>query len=151
MNEGIAKAKEFYNQGLRFLKCAERCMGEVQEDGSILIIGGKYPCLSAPTMVNMAFSCECFLKSILIIYGVQYKKVHGLKELYDLLPGKELKEYLQVGEDFEKELEKHSLDFVAWRYYIEEPGDYAMSPMFTDILMRNLNILAKRVISDYIG
>lgn len=150
----IGKAKAFYNQGLRFLRCAERCMGDVNEDGSIQIVGGRYMSLSTPTMVNAAFSCEMFLKSILILHDIEYMKQlnhgegHSLKPLYDLLPKQEYKDFLRVGtvEEFEAELATHSADFESWRYYMEEPGEYCMDPEFTYILMNNLKTLTHRLI-----
>lgn len=150
----IGKAKAFYDQGLRFLRCAERCMGDVDEDGSIQIVGGKYMLLSTPTMVNAAFSCEMFLKSILILHDIEYMKQlnrgegHSLKPLYDLLPKQEYREFLQVGtvEEFEAELAAHSTDFENWRYYMEKPGEYRMAPKFTYILMNNLKTLTHRLI-----
>lgn len=150
----LSKAKAFYNQGLRFLRCSERCMGDINEDGSIQIMGGKYQILSSPTMVNSAFACELFLKTILILHNIDYMKAlkkgegHKLKPLFDLLPNQEYKDYLQIGtkQEFKSELQEHSGDFVDWRYYMEKPGDYKMSPMFTYVLMQNLKTLARALI-----
>lgn len=151
-DEAVKKAQYFYDQALRFMRCAERCMGTVNDDGSIQIVDGKYPTLSTPTMVNAAFSCEVFLKAILNLFAIDYKKGHGLKYLYDLLPNEEYKEYLKLspssGKTFEEELEAHSEDFVAWRYYMETPGKYRMSPMFTFLLMNNLQSLSKALIEE---
>ena len=149
----IARAKAFYQQGCAFLRCAERCMGEENEDGSIQIIGGKYNILFAPTMVNSAFSCEMFLKAILIAHEIDYMERlhygerHELKPLFDLLPKQEYKEWLQIGteEKFEADLTKHSSDFKNWRYYMEKPKNGSMSPIFTFILMNNLKTLAASV------
>ncbi len=150
----VKKAMAFYNQGLRFLRCAERCLGDVNEDGSIQIIGGKYQPLSTPAMVNAAFACEIFLTSILILHDIEYMKRlkhgegHQLKPLYDLLPKQEYKEFIQIGttEEFEAELTAHSSDFESWRYYMEEPGEYSISPTFTWMLMNNLKALAHGLI-----
>ena len=95
-------------------------MGEITQNGSIKIVGGKYNMLSAPLMVNTAFACEVFLKGILIAHGVDYKKLlqqkkgHGLKALYDLLPKEEYKEFLRVLDEdtFDEKLEAHANDFV---------------------------------------
>ncbi len=152
MARNLERAKAFYNQGLRFMRCAERCMGEKNADGSITIIGGKYQTLSSPVMVNAAFSCELFFKSILILCDVDYHKGHGLKYLYDLLPNEEYKNILKnnsaSGKTFEDEMEKHSNDFINWRYYIETPGEYSMDPMFTFILMSDLQALTKAIIDN---
>ena len=152
--EALKKAQHFYDQGLRFMRCAERCMGTENNDGSLQIIGGRYSTLSTPVMVNAAFSCEVFLKAILNLFSIDYKKGHGLKYLYDLLPDIVYKEYLEISpfseKTFEEELEEHSEDFVAWRYYMETPGGYQMSPMFTFLLMKNLKSLSKALISQHL-
>ena len=148
--ENLLKAKAFYIQGKRFAQCADRSMGEITQNGSIKIVGGKYNMLSAPLMVNTAFACEVFLKGLLIAHGVDYKKLlkqrkgHGLKALYDLLPKEEYKEFLGV---LDEKLEAHSNDFVNWRYYMENPGEYRMEPSFTWILMHNLEILLGEVLT----
>lgn len=150
----LERAKRFYDQGLQFYHCAQRCLGDVNDDGSIQILGGKYHSLSTPTMVNAAFACEMFLKSILILHNIDYWKIlkrgegHKLKPLFDLLPNQEYKDFLIIGTpgEFEKELMKHSADFEDWRYYMEQPGEYCMEPMFTQILMENLKVLNKSLI-----
>lgn len=152
--ENLSKAKAFYIQGKRFAQCADRSMGEITQDGSIKIVGGKYNMLSAPLMVNTAFACEVFLKGLLIAHGVDYKKLlkqrkgHGLKALYDLLPKEEYKEFLRVPnkDTFDEKLEAHANDFVNWRYYMENPGEYRMEPSFTWILMHNLQTLLEEVL-----
>lgn len=131
-------------------------MGEMNEDGSIQLVGGRYGMLCPPVMVNAAFACEMFLKGILIAHGIDYKKLlkqrkgHGLKALYDLLPKEKYKEFLKIpGKDtFDKKLEAHSNDFVNWRYYIENPGEYIMEPFFTCVLMKNLEIILGDIIEE---
>lgn len=153
MND-LSRAKAFYNQGLLFLRCSERCMGDINDDGSIQIVGGKYQILSSPTMVNSAFACELFLKTILILHDIDYIKVlkkgdgHKLKPLFELLPNQEYKDFLQIGtkQEFESELQEHSGDFIDWRYFMEKSGSYSMSPMFTYILMQNLKTLARALV-----
>ena len=154
--ENLSKVKAFYIQGNNFSQCAERSMGEMNEDGSIQLVGGRYGMLCPPVMVNAAFACEMFLKGILIAHGIDYKKLlkqrkgHGLKALYDLLPKEEYKEFLKIpGKDtFDKKLEAHSNDFVNWRYYIENPGEYIMEPFFTCVLMKNLEIILGDIIEE---
>ena len=154
--ENLSKVKAFYIQGNNFAQCAERSMGEMNEDGSIQLVGGRYGMLCPPVMVNAAFACEMFLKGILIAHGIDYKKLlkqrkgHGLKALYDLLPKEEYKEFLKIpGKDtFDKKLEAHSNDFVNWRYYIENPGKYIMEPFFMCVLMKNLEIILGDIIEE---
>ena len=73
--ENLSKVKAFYIQGNNFAQCAERSMGEMNEDGSIQLVGGRYGMLCPPVMVNAAFACEMFLKGILIAHGIDYKKL----------------------------------------------------------------------------
>ena len=154
--ENLSKVKAFYIQGHNFAQCPERSMGEMNEDGSIQLVGGRYGMLCPPVMVNAAFACEMFLKGILIAHGIDYKKLlkqrkgHGLKALYDLLPKEKYKEFLKIpGKDtFDKKLEAHSNDFVNWRYYIENPGEYIMEPFFTCVLMKNLEIILGDIIEE---
>ena len=49
---------------------------------------------------------------------------------------------------FDKKLEAHSNDFVNWRYYIENPGEYIMEPFFTCVLMKNLEIILGDIIEE---
>lgn len=115
--ENLSKVKAFYIQGNNFAQCAERSMGEMNEDGSIQLVGGRYGMLCPPVMVNAAFACEMFLK----------------------ISGKDT---------FDKKLEAHSNDFVNWRYYIENPGEYIMEPFFTCVLMKNLEIILGDIIEE---
>ena len=41
------------------------------------------------TLSNAAFSCELFLKSLLYGFGTNFKNIHGLKDLFELLPESE--------------------------------------------------------------
>ena len=156
MIESVDKVKLFYNQGLHFLQCAERCMGEMDENGDVLIIGGKNQILITPTIVNAAFSCELFLKSILLLHGINYRKYlkhgkgHNLKNLYDLLPCKYYKTFLERGiKNFEYDLSIHANDFERWRYYMER-DDYSESDVrFIVVLMQNLKTLSHRIIDNW--
>lgn len=142
----VNRANGFYIQGARFAQCAERCMGDKNDDGSIQIIGGKNSILSSPLLVNSAFACEMYMKSLLILNNIPYQKSHGLKSLFDLLP-KQYQDFLRIEKysrkEFDKELDEHSDDFVKWRYYVENPGEYSMSPMFTFLMMLNLGEIVK--------
>ena len=39
-----------------------------------------------PEIVNRAFSCEVFLKSLIVFSGIAFRKEHELKVLWELLP-----------------------------------------------------------------
>ena len=156
MEESLISAIEFYNQALRFLRCAERCMGIKSEEGEILLADNEFYILPIPTIVNAAFSCELFLKSLLILHNVHYNSClkrnqrHNLKLLYDLLPIEDYKEFLRIGtkEEFEKELDIHSSDFQKWRYQMEKNNRLNGEIRFLDLLMHNLQILVRNRIDE---
>ena len=70
-----------YLEGCAFLDCANICKEKAESDDSI---GGFE--LMTLAIVNCAFACEIFLKLLLMIYNVEMKRKHKLKELFDLLP-----------------------------------------------------------------
>lgn len=41
---------------------------------------------STPKIVNLAFACEIFLKTLLVFSRVEYEREHNLEALYGLLP-----------------------------------------------------------------
>lgn len=81
-----------------------------------------------PEIVNRAFSCEVFLKSLLVFLDVSFRKEHELKKLWLLLPAElqnkveqELSSRYGFGgqDDFEALLAKTSNAFADWRYIYE--------------------------------
>lgn len=81
-----------------------------------------------PEMVNRAFSCEVFLKSLLVFSNADFKKKHELKDLWDLL-STEIKDLVKKEialrfeftekDGFEDLLEISTNAFVRWRYVYE--------------------------------
>ena len=133
-------AKALYQNGVDFLRAAERCLG-MDDNGKVTIVdNGVFRTLAAPAVVNAAFACEMFLKSLINKSGKAYptgRKGHDLKYLYELLP-ETVQNFLHKSfdnncEDTEKRfvnfLETHSNDFVDVRYYVAHEGWQGMSPI----------------------
>ena len=145
--ENLSKAKAFYIQGKRFAQCAHQRRREHVIFSANYLDRAVLSDLSHTAVCNTAFACEVFLKGILIAHGVDYKKLlqqkkgHGLKAEY--------KEFLRVLDEdtFDEKLEAHANDFVNWRYYMENPGEYRTEPRFTWILMHNLEILLEEILT----
>ena len=119
-------AKDYFCQGNQFLEAARRCFSE--KNGFTIIKESKFQQLSAPCVVNAAFSCEMFLKSLLKRMEIQYctkKGGHNLNSLYRQLPPKVqniLAKFCGNRKDnavFENWIVNHSKDFVDIRYYID--------------------------------
>lgn len=81
-----------------------------------------------PEIVNRAFSCEVFLKSLIVFSGIAFRKEHELKALWELLAielqdeiEQELSSRYGFGgaDDFESLLDKTSNAFADWRYIYE--------------------------------
>lgn len=140
-----AKGNDYYRHGKEFLAAAWRCFSN--EDGSILTNQG-FCQLSAPCVVNAAFSCEMFLKALLEKLKIPYdkhKEGHNIYMLYKKLPLETQniiarhcgnKQDLSV---FESILEKHKQDFVDIRYFIEHKGWTEMSPIEMITIAQNLS------------
>ena len=83
-------AKDYFYQGEHFLEAAWRCFGQKSDTGFAIVKEDKFQQLSVPCVVNAAFSCEMFFKSLLHQMKIQYgrKNGHNLHSLYKLLPSK---------------------------------------------------------------
>lgn len=151
---------DYYKQGENFFKAAERCFGEKNGNTFTTIKGTDRGIemiqLSAPTVVNAAFACELFFKSLLIKSAISIPKGrngHNLLELYNLLPNDiqdDISTVCFVGgtkNDFETFLNSHAEDFVSIRYFIENKGFSNMSPMNMYALAFNLMKITKAIIS----
>lgn len=62
---------------------------------------------SYPFAVNLSFSCELYLKYLLLINGIKYGSTHYLDQLYGLLPSKMKNEIkfifeLQLGKNLDE-------------------------------------------------
>ena len=113
-----------------FLMCAELCAEETERQKK------RFNLLGTPEIVNLAFACEVYLKTLLEFYKIKVKKEHKLNELVALLPNDEQQEIKQ--QTFQKHpvynystgkiltngfgldlLDLEANDFVEWRYLYE--------------------------------
>ena len=141
--------RDYYKNGLSFMKAAWRCYGK-EKDGEYKSIDGGGICqLTAPTVVNAAFACEMFLKALLVRFEIPYGKEHNLVKLYDKLSD-ELKEKISLfcgdKEDiavFRNTLSKYADGFVDIRYYVENEGWVGMDPTYMISLAHNLSEITK--------
>lgn len=85
-----------------------------------------------PSLVNLAFSCEIFLKAILNISNVEYGKTHSLCDLYNKLPDVAkaqlniaFKDRCAYPVSFEETMKVHSNTFPDFRYIFEEKNKLA--------------------------
>lgn len=144
-------AQDFYKQGKQFQEAAWRCFGQKNSD---IISEQGFHQLPSPCVVNSAFACEMFLKSMLIQLEIPYdrnKEGHSLYLLFCKLP-KDKQEILAkfCSKDlstFQILLQKHDKDFVHVRYYIEESGWYEMSPFTMLSLGQNLSSIVGYLLS----
>lgn len=140
-----ASFSDFYNNGVAFLKAMRRCFSD--ENGK-MIKNGQIIQLPVPTVVNAAFSCEMFLKAILIFEGTDYptdRKGHHLLQLYSLISDKNKKRisaFCMPGNDSEGRFSwflcGHASDFTDIRYFMEREGWQGMSPLEMMMLAENL-------------
>ncbi len=105
------------NEADAFLETAKWCERDIES----FITGGMYPCI-----VNAVFSCELYMKAIMICNSVdkKFEKGHELEKLFSLLP---LTTQTEIEKTFNKEntielkqfLKKINLAFEEWRYAFE--------------------------------
>lgn len=142
-------AKDYFYQGEHFLEAAWRCFGQKNDTGFAIVKEDKFQQLSVPCVVNAAFSCEMFFKSLLHQMKIQYgrKNGHNLHSLYKLLPSKVqniIAKFCGNQKDnavFENWIENHAEDFVDIRYLIERDGWTAISPMSMLTIAENLSTI----------
>lgn len=102
-----------------------------------------------PSIVNMAFSCELYLKSILS-NGRDKICGHNLYTLYAKLPNN-IKTQLQANtsgytenSSFEETLKKNATIFEDWRYYFEEDKHLGVSILFLESFTNVLHDIAEK-------
>lgn len=153
--ESRNKAGDYFRQGKEFLAAAWRCFSN--EDGSIVTNQGFYQ-LSAPCVVNAAFSCEMFLKALLKKMDIPYNQKtegHNIYMLYKKLPSDVQNTIAKRcgNKDnptvFESILKRHNKDFVDIRYYIENQGWAEMSPMEMIAIAQNLSVTTKYLLTTW--
>lgn len=70
---------EMYRTAREFSDCADFCLKQHDNTDGILFY-------VTPAAVNAAFACEIYLKLLLYLNNIDYKKIHTLKGLFNLLP-----------------------------------------------------------------
>ena len=142
------KARDYFNQGKQFLEAAWNCYGKKNDTVFSIIENGKLQQLPAPCVVNAAFSCEMFFKSLLHKLNISYdrnREGHDLYLLYKRLPSRIQDIIARFCGDrhnvtfFENWLKVHSKDFVDIRYFIECNGWTEMSPVTIVTIADNLS------------
>lgn len=78
MNKKIDVFAMYYT-AREFSDCADFCLKQHDNTEGILFYVN-------PAAVNAAFACEIYLKLLLYLNNIDYKKIHTLKELFNLLP-----------------------------------------------------------------
>jgi len=137
----LSVADSFYN-------AAERC-NEQQ------YIGDYFRWLPIPAIVNYAFSCEVYMKALLMKPGEGANKGHNLLKLFDSLPS-EIQVEIQKTVDcskfpFRRMLENSSDLFVECRY-IYEYKSLNINLKFLQELSASLKIVShKIIIADFIA
>ena len=110
--------RQMYFIASEFLYAAKRCNEpEVKE------IGWSQPFL-VPIIVNLAFSCEIFIKTILRNKNLNIpKSKHELFTLFERLPVDTKNEIIGLNDhsNFYSELKSISYTFAKWRYIYEYP------------------------------
>lgn len=150
-------AQDFYNQGNNFEEAAQRCFGKYEQGRFSIIKDGAFLQLPAPTVVNSAFACEMFLKSILTHFCVPFGKEHNLLKLYLKIPPEAQSVIHQIcfhgreEREFQEMLRRHSMDFVEIRYFFEKTGWTSTSPICMLTLACNLNTAAEFILSHATG
>lgn len=80
MNTTLLDCQQMFRHACAFSDCADFAMKEF--DPGITNVEWY----TTPAIVNSAFACEVFLKTLIQYNNIPLKKEHELKELYELLP-----------------------------------------------------------------
>ena len=107
--------EKIYYEANSFLQAANMLHGEENK-----LYGWFNPVLY-PIIVNISFSCELFIKCLLVKNKAPIKG-HNLKELFDNLDNEQRQQIkgLTKENDFDIVLKNHSDFFVKYRYVYEE-------------------------------
>lgn len=118
-NYNIEKAKKVFNQANGFFKFVN---GMIFKKGDILYLN--------PFYINCLFSCELYLKSLLVLKGLSKNEIknksHNLKSLFEALDEEDqinIKNILtaEIQDDVLDFLDSIKRDFIDMRYmYIDE-------------------------------
>ena len=112
-----------FDQANSFYLCAHLCEKELDRQP------GRHDLYSTPMIVNSAFACEVYIKTLLDFYNIPAGKKHNLDDLFQLLPD-EVKDSItkndcslsgRMTDAFGLSLLKAVSDaFVTWRYSYEK-------------------------------
>lgn len=144
---------DYYRLGEEFRMAAFCCQGSDKNGNDMIIDNGQFCFLPSAMVVNAAFSCEMFLKSLLVHSSVKYGKSHNLYDLFQLLPTnvkEKAAEYCTKGNinNLENILKQHAMDFKDARYYVEKKTWYGMNPLIIKDLAFNLSQATKFILSE---
>ena len=115
-----------FEQANCFYICSKLCKRELKKHP------GREDLYSIPEIVNLAFSCELYLKSLVNFIGVAIKKEHRFTELYELLSEDIKNEIVRSWDDhnsrrkglFKTLLKENSNAYYDWRYCHEKKEMY---------------------------
>lgn len=141
------KRKKCYIQARSFFLAAKRCGGE-----ELCPESGTHQILPIPECVNIAFSCELYLKSLLYKDNKRIEG-HGLAYLFselDVTLRNRVSEISKIDEaEIKNLLEQHSNLFQNMRYrfeYKQYSKSYSMPIQFFYRLVESLDELAQEII-----
>ena len=109
-----------------------------------------------PSIVNLAFSCELYLKS-LISDGESRARGHDLEELFNELPNDELRDKIQNYPQFKgditfhKHLSEYKNTFTNWRYIFEHNRPKCTDLIFLDNFCLALHNLAEEETNKFLS
>lgn len=129
LGEKWLDCQEMFEHACSFCECASLAESKVGQE--------TVPFISVllPSVVNSAFACEIFLKTLLLYFDVPYKNEHRLKNLYEMLPVEvnmlihSQMIYFYGAKWNDRLLDEISNSFVDYRYAYEE--DRSVHPFFT--------------------
>lgn len=79
-NTTLFTCQQMFRHACAFSDCADFAMKELDIDNT------NVEWYTTPAIVNSAFACEVYLKTLLLFYNIPAKKEHKLKELFEMLP-----------------------------------------------------------------
>lgn len=125
----LKDAKVMFRHACSFADCARFC----ESDKNDLIVRTQW--YTIPGIVNSAFACEVFIKSLLVYHGMTLAQIkshnHGLEGLWNAYTAQDQRTSAQIRQFvqqyfsssdvtlFDRKLNEASNSFVDWRYSYE--------------------------------
>ena len=108
----VARDQGLLNQALSFLEAGSRCAAQIS------LTPRKFRTPLVPAIVCYAFAVELYLKLLLVLSKVDFKKEHRLELLFGLLPASTQDDLTKAYGDpsLAKDLAEVGSAFVVWRY-----------------------------------